>query len=245
MTGTLALGISPVMVRPGTGFSPAGLAGLQGWFRADAGVYADAGSTPAGNGDPVQEWQDQSGQGNDATEATAGDRPVFRTSQVNGYPAVDFNIAADTRLGLDSSMGLDRFHLFYVARFDTVEGAILSGDVGSKAIIVVVSTTAIRARDDGGTFPAGTITGAPFSTGTWYLLEEEYDAGTRTVRRDGTTLLTETRAGETFTFGRVGNNPTPDGRLRGDLAEMLLYDRELSVADAAQVRLYLNDKYGL
>jgi len=31
------------------------------WFKADAGVYSDAGVSPANYGDTVQQWNDQSG----------------------------------------------------------------------------------------------------------------------------------------------------------------------------------------
>lgn len=61
--------------------SPGGIAsGLDLWLKQDVGVE-EAGGNLAEVGDPVEIWEDQSGQGNDATQTIVGDRPVYR----NGY----------------------------------------------------------------------------------------------------------------------------------------------------------------
>ena len=36
------------------------VAGYAAWYKADANTYSDNGTTPCANGDPVQQWNDQS-----------------------------------------------------------------------------------------------------------------------------------------------------------------------------------------
>lgn len=59
---------------------------------AGSGVYSDAGTTPAADGALVQQWNDQSGNGYHMSQATSGDRPVFRASvaTLNTRPGVEF-----------------------------------------------------------------------------------------------------------------------------------------------------------
>ena len=45
------------------------------WLRADAGVFSDAGVTPAVTSNNVQQWNDQSGNTKNASQATVGNRP--------------------------------------------------------------------------------------------------------------------------------------------------------------------------
>jgi hypothetical protein len=68
---------------------------LQIWYRADAGVYSDAGTTIANDSDPVQQWNDRSGKDNHATQSTAGAGPDFMDNVLNGHPVLRFNGSSD------------------------------------------------------------------------------------------------------------------------------------------------------
>jgi hypothetical protein len=77
-----------------TVWSPLLLTGLVGWYRAaDAGgtnrtVFTDAGVTLATNGQAVQQWNDESGLGNDLTQATLANQPAWQSAGFNGLPTV-------------------------------------------------------------------------------------------------------------------------------------------------------------
>jgi hypothetical protein len=73
-------------------------ANLAAWYKADAGVYTDAGTTLATNTQTVQQWNDQSGHGNHLTQATSGLRPQFLSAGLNGLPAVQFTASVGTVL---------------------------------------------------------------------------------------------------------------------------------------------------
>jgi len=70
-------------VPPG-GFSPRDLPGLTLWL--DAGAI-----TGLGDGQPVARWDDASGNGLHATQATATQQPAYRTGVLHGRPVVRFD----------------------------------------------------------------------------------------------------------------------------------------------------------
>src|SRR5579883_1373033 len=70
-----AINISVTLPLPGS---------LQLWLRADAG-------TITGIGNKVASWQDQSGNGNNATQSNSSNQPILETNVLNGYPVVHFD----------------------------------------------------------------------------------------------------------------------------------------------------------
>lgn len=70
-----------------------GKSSLKLWLRADKGVFADKGLTPAKDGQPVQQWNDQSGNNLHAIQEITEAKPVFTSSSFNKFPAVTFSAA--------------------------------------------------------------------------------------------------------------------------------------------------------
>lgn len=68
------------------------------WLEASTSVYSNAGTTLAANNDNVQQWNDRSGNGRHATEATVGNRPNYTTNSLNGLPTLRFASATTDRL---------------------------------------------------------------------------------------------------------------------------------------------------
>lgn len=60
------------------------------WARADIGIATVSGKVSA--------WADQSGNGNNFAQATAGNRPAFNTAPLNGKPTVRFSSVGQTSL---------------------------------------------------------------------------------------------------------------------------------------------------
>lgn len=79
----------------GGAFTPAQLTGLVAWYKADVGVFSDAGVTPAVNSGNVQQWNDQSGHGYNLIQATTANKPTFLTAGLNSKPAVSFAQASN------------------------------------------------------------------------------------------------------------------------------------------------------
>ena len=71
--------------------SPAQLSDrLVAWFVSNIGTFTLAvGGIPTTPGQPIGRWMDQSGNGNNATQATTGQRPRLSSSTVLGFNAVE------------------------------------------------------------------------------------------------------------------------------------------------------------
>ena len=71
--------------------------------------------TGLNDGDTVESALDPSGRGTTWAQATAAYRPKFRTNQVNGLPALEFD-GANYRLGSSGGIVADNFTYFLVAK---------------------------------------------------------------------------------------------------------------------------------
>ncbi len=86
---------SPMSVTAKDDWTPAQLANLAIWLKADAGVYSDAGATLASDTDTIQEWHDQSDNGYVFSQTTESKKPVWNAVARNGLPAVDCDATDD------------------------------------------------------------------------------------------------------------------------------------------------------
>lgn len=71
--------------------TPASFGNMEAWWKADSFALAD--NTAIGGGG--NEWQDQSVNNRDGTQATAGARPLFRTNIFGSMPSVRFDGSDD------------------------------------------------------------------------------------------------------------------------------------------------------
>ncbi|MCH2197857.1 MAG: T9SS type A sorting domain-containing protein [Flavobacteriales bacterium] len=64
------------------------------WLRADEGTFStEGGALASAEGDPVQQWEDISGNGYNAFQESLDARPTLSTDDngINGFPAIEFN----------------------------------------------------------------------------------------------------------------------------------------------------------
>ena len=83
--------LAPDVLGNPVGSAPLTVATLEAWWAARL-------LSGFANNDPVGTWTDLSPSARDATQATAGARPLFKTGQVNGLPAIEFD-------GTDDALG--------------------------------------------------------------------------------------------------------------------------------------------
>jgi hypothetical protein len=216
--------------------------GLLLWFKADAGVTQDG----SGN---VSQWTDQAS-GEAVTQGTTASMPTYVSSDSNGEPALHFS-GAQT---LGSSAGL---------------GVGLNQDV---TVIAVTTTTAPSAAEeslflgDGSTaggsrgigynyseqfadFAVTFATGAPAPSTSFVTEAYTVDSALQNVTfyRNGIATFETTAsnvAGVTNGI-TVGNRIDGSAPWQGDIAELLVYNHQLSTDEMNQVGGYLGDKYGI
>ncbi|MEM7392686.1 MAG: DUF2341 domain-containing protein, partial [Verrucomicrobiota bacterium] len=219
-----------VFATPGAKASPANISGLVFWL--DGGDIDGAGNGPTGdppNGAFAALWGDLAA-GNDATQAVAANQPSVLANALNGRTALRFD-------GNDALTmpGIDTRTVFAVTRIDPATDD-LDGFIGETCCDLGIR----RANDvawnhpgNGNDFsnPAGStfrINGAnttAIAEGVWHILEVVRGSGTRTFESLGHYL-----------GGRY---------YHGDIAEVIIYDRELSATEIDELGSYLSNKYGL
>lgn len=223
-------------------FSPTDIAGLGLWLKADAGTLDDS-SNPCTNGEGVATWQDQSGTGNDATQASDPNQPIYTTGAINGLPALLFD-------GLLSGM--------------TWAGATGLTDTGGSIFVVLQSSNpSVTNAIPFFVGPSGGL-GFQFVSGTRTVLYSSggFGDGSTTGSAEYWSWL---GASSSSTFRVTGipqtgggsgpfSAPSPGGNIGADfggfnwpgyIAEILVYNSTLSLADLESVESYLATKWGL
>jgi len=216
------------------------------WFKADAQVYSDNGTTPCTNGDTVYRWDDQSGNSFDAIQTTSTNRPTWRTNVIGTKPAIDFD-------GVDNVLAIT----------SDLDG---TGDDLSFFIVIVPDDTAPIGIFDSG--DEDSIRN--FSTGQWDWFSGspyvDMDLGdTNPVLLEFIHTMAPNRAITYYKNGTwVSDNPTGDSSTTlwetlaaigsinfgydyydGDIAEFILYKEAVGTTTRQDIETYLKAKYGI
>lgn len=210
-------------------WTPTDIAGLQLWLDASQ-------ITGLNDGDSVATWPDASGNGHDATQATASKQPTYQTNEVNGKPAVQTDGVDDfIRSTFATAQPFTRFSVWSVSlpSFNHILGG-----VAANVALWCPSPNAMQLY--AGTF--GPV--ASVSSSTWVLVVECYDGASSFIEVGGARTTgnpsTGSPGGVTIGADNGGNANTS-----GKYAEVLHYAGRLSDGDISTLVTYLNTKYGL
>ena len=262
------MAMSPRLLKPhATGFNPKQLSGLELWLdAADASTLFDAdtgGSLVAADG-AVGRWVDKSGKGRNFTQATANNRPLWRSAGRNGRGTVEFDGSND-RLAGDGTQ--------YV-RTDTAFTAlfvhIVDSTAGSYPALFSTKTDKtenfrfINSNDTGGggytDYAIGS--GSNFARtryttaarGNWrYVLFDFIGSSALTngsfSGRANKAALTRSQAGgfgsDTAASSSVGSESGGANVLKGQMAEIIMFSRVLTNAERDTLENYVTTKWAL
>ena len=211
--------------------------GLLLWLRADASVVTDS------NGD-VSQWTDQSALGNSAFQATPANQPLLVPNQINGLPVVRFSGTNALVLPYNMMLGAQAGQIIAVVRVGTNPNNFsMLWNFGTG---YGTSYYNLYHYDDFGTSDTSAVqieTQAQVSQ--YFVYDTSIDTnGTSIYRYDGSALWT--RLGLPSGF-----QPYPDlggyggGSFVGDIAEVLVFGRVLSLQEQSTVYGYLASKYAM
>lgn len=230
--------------RPGAAaapFAPTDVAGLKLWLKADGTLWQDsARTTPATlDGDPVGAWDDGSGAGNHALQATAAARPTLRLTVQNGRPAVRSD-GVDDRLQTGAFVLNQPSTVAVVARRTggAAQGYYLDGRVVNTRVMQYANATTMRLY-------AGVVFDSTVAVqASFFAALAVFNGASSVLRFNGVETTgnasTLNASGLTlFTSGDAAVSP-----LGGDVGEILLYDSALSPADRVRVGDYLKLRWG-
>lgn len=242
--------------RPGSGFAPTHLDGLVLWLDASDG---DTLVTEAGSPDGVlSQWQDKSG--NDLHASADTGAVVINTHSLKGIPVPYFDGASCLSLGtpalLDFNVGTinvddgDQFTLFVVTGTPgDGEGALISkAHGGAYQYNMYIGGSGDLVWRIGGRSIYGA---AGAGRGGWKTFRGDAGPLDMDMYIDGTSAGTTNQHEfhdvdvDVLIGGRrdLSNNTGLAQPLTGTIAEIIVYNRQLSAAEALQVEAYITAKW--
>jgi len=208
--------------------TPNQLSGLIAWYRATDLALAD--------GAAVATWVDQSSAGNNATQATPANQPIFHTTTgPNSGPAVFFT-AAGHALRTSTLAATQPNTIFIVASATQNPTCYLDGTNGGFYTQTVSATSLL--------INAGvsiTATGTPALSG-FNIICGVFNGVSSLLSVDGTVTSGNagTTAGAELTIGNFRTGTVPQA---GGTAEVIVYNRALTTTERRQIETYLSDRH--
>lgn len=230
--------------------SPGGVSsGLAIWLKADAGTSSTS------NGAFLSSWNDQSGNGVNATQTDPTDvaKPRYILDAINGNPAIQFT-GGDKFFNINlSSLGSAYTIITVAERADAAANRYVIGvqsltPRGLHLGYALDATLRLGENASGGNANA-TVSGYNASTeAPRFIMGEVPSADSRTVTEINNGVTVSATNSTTITplsktAGVIGRGFTTGG-FSGYIAEVICYNRILSAAEKNQIITYLAVKYG-
>lgn len=233
----------------GVMFDATSIADCALWLKAYEGVFSDAGTTPAGNGDTVRQWSDFSGNNRHASQSSSGSRPTFNTGLKNGKPGITFDGNND-HFTLASTIPDSPVTVFAVIK------PALTGT--NKSLVGSSSTSGFQLRINSAEQKMEFVRSAvavlatqtnAFTTTTYQVFEMDRDTGSGAFRLDNAANGTFGATASLNAIGVVGaansGGGLPGEPYAGVLLELIIYARKLNSTDIGTVDAGLAANYAL
>jgi hypothetical protein len=218
------------------------------WLKADAANYQDSAKTTlaAADADPVGAFADQSGNGKDGLQATAGKRGLLKLNIQNGRPVVRLDGVDDWYVltGLTHASGPRT--VFAAVGLPDYSAATLKYLFDSATGRLILAAASDVAAQVGWFDGAWKKPGTPATTTGFQVLTWDLQTGTGEMLRNGTSLGTAAYTNVAI-GGAVGLGASSDGAgsfSAPDIGEFLIYPA-LTVAQRNQVISYLRARWGV
>ncbi|MCX6873991.1 MAG: hypothetical protein NTW21_09310 [Verrucomicrobia bacterium] len=239
---------------------PPVIAGMRVWLTADnVDPYDGAQVRVATGGTFIKQWNDLSGNANHATQTTEADQPRYIASGVGGKPVLRF-AASSNDAGPKLKLGDLSAQFTKVPASDSAGSmfavSTINGD-GRYNLFDNRDNDSRWVADSWSESQPGVFRGGrtgfdsnkyslwPQSGSHIFAMESSSSAYTFVI--DGTQIGTtggnyHSGAGQNWT---IGDRPGNGQQLKGDIAELILFDRVLTTDEANMMGAYLTAKYGL
>ncbi len=226
-----------------TTWTPTGTSNCMLWLDAD-----DSTKFTLTGSNNVATWGDKSANAYDYTQATDAQKPSRQTAVLNGRAVVRFN-GGTQQMNRDLAAISLPFDVFCVSRFHTAPSSnvVVFGDSqwGTSTMFLRHSTTQVKMY---GTSDSASIVSGAHTITDFHVYHIRFGKNSASINNilnvDGGTDQTVTAGFPTMhgiSLGAdVSSNYAPV-----DIAEFIIYNRDLSSAERAKVRDYLQAKWGL
>jgi|ERR1700719_1760063 len=226
--------------------TPDQVTGLKFWLKAD--------SLSLSNGSPVPSWTDSSGNGNTVTQSTPLLQPTYNTNILNGHPAVLFDGIQTVLENLSPSgfpVGTSApFTMFMIVNTSDVSSQLrtsfqFGNPIGDHAAMIWLNVQTLTYTDSGINNQNDSF--GLLNASTFYLPAMTYDGSIFTGYLNGVLGVTNGSLQVDLSYGTLEVGASVEGSLywQGYIAEIVLYNRVLTLQERYGVQLGLGTKYGL
>ncbi len=221
----------------------------------------------AQDGDPVAQWTDRSGNEKAFTQATVIKRPTYQASAINSLPAIRFDGTDDLLVlaedYLTSSEGTVIAVVQFTAALQNGQDILSSGDeasgvrsVEARGFRSTASPEMVWNQNNDDT-PDALRGSTTLVAGTAYIQVWSSDGSVYGMRLNGRdqslTILTGSDSGDWFADTSAKDNVAIGALktfseslfLKADLAELIVYDRNLPASEMTIIESYLATRYGV
>lgn len=228
------------------------------WLPVEENTFLDAGTIRGTNGSVIQQWNDISGNSNNAIQTDNSFKPSLNTNALNGFSTLTFS-GSDRILsaGVNSN---SQATIFVVVQFNSLvnnndgilqagpAGTAFSTNVNDKSIGMWINRSNGRIWGRGIQSNNATLNlpqNTALATGQFYIITQDFDGLDITQYVDGAAVGSVSydntlKDWSDFGIGRQGAES-----LHGDLAELVVHRVSLNSAQRVITQNYLAAKYGL
>ena len=213
------------------------------WLRADKGIHL--------TGSTVYQWDDQSGNGYNATQATLINQPLFVPNAINDKPILRFDGANRFLLISNSAVPIDKHTIFIVFKTYNTSSQSIFGIWYSKPgwNFVLSSGVYTYIIDKSSAY----ITGTAPTIGANNLFSLTFDGSNVKSYNSGSLIQNDSsiyssvysNTSDALAIGIATNGVSTADPFNGDIAEIVIYNTALSDAERITVENYLKNKYAL
>ncbi|WP_372753171.1 T9SS type A sorting domain-containing protein [Mariniflexile sp.] len=228
-------------------------------------LKADSGTSTTISGQPINLWNDISGNLNNASQTNINQQPLYYDSVINGYPSILFDysqtsgqndfLSGDDASNLDNTNGLTVFSVVRPTHLGNARSIISKRtDVGNnQSYMFFFFNSNYYYVDIDGNNNRFSTSNTTFNSNTNYIISTLYDGTLPTSSRvkvfSGETLITT--ASESSDFIPDYNSPFTVGATHkndsrgfgGYISELVIYRKALNTAERIIVNNYLSSKY--
>jgi len=213
--------------------------GLVMWMDA-----ADDTTFSYSSGTSVSQWRDKSGNNSHVSQATSANQPSRSTTQ-NSRKIVTFDGTNDS-LSTSISLDLSVTHTIFAIASQTTgtedAGLVSINNSLNNGLTLHNGSTYYSYYGDGSKYATSSIT-----TSTTYIFTKVFKGTSSTTRQvylNGTSATTTGVIANSDASGviRLGQQST---YLNGKIAEVIIFNRELTATELKQVHTYLGQKWGI
>lgn len=186
----------------------------------------------------VKKWYDQSGNGRDATQTTAGNQPTIALNVVNGKATIRWSTDF---LDLASPVALSSF-AFLIAWQSAADSSLVGSlsnyqfrvnRAGQRKMSMYLGVSEVVSST------------LATSTANWFIAGYHYNGTTGQLRENGVSVASSTLGSTSPNFGRIGMTIGTSLPFVGDAAELIFISTSIPTTDHNTIGADMATRYGL